>query len=313
MLFLIKDVDVTLPDLELIHYLIIIITYNALTESQIIMDNVLEYFFPVPYKLRLRLAFHFLAGLILLLLSYKFVVGVIDPEINDNRVKPFIYIGMVIGLMFVVLVTNILTISRMTEKWFYSTRQLDVIKQEKLQMDYNSLQDKLNPHFLFNNLSVLRGLIYTNVDEASVFIEDFADVYRYVLKSSDKLLVSLSEELEFLKAYLNLHKARLKAGLKIVYNLNDELLNKEIAPLTLQLLVENAIKHNIAVEENPLEIKIKITDGFLEVTNPIYKKESTYSTHTGLNNLIGRYEFLSENNVTVRNDGEIFSVKVPLI
>lgn len=307
------DIKNSLPGIRPMHYALVILTYNALTESLIIIDNILEYFFPVPLKLRLRLSLQFISGFILLMLAYKLSVEYIDPEMGNSDVAPYMYTGMVIGLLLVSIITNILTISRMTEKWYFSTRQLDIMKQEKLQMDYNSLQDKLNPHFLFNNLSVLKGLIYTNIDEASGFIENFSDVYRYVLKSSDKQLVRVSEELEFLNAYLNLHKARLKNGLKVVFDLAEDEKTKEVAPLTLQLLVENAIKHNIAAEETPLTINIKLTPGFIEVTNPIHKKESTYSTQLGLKNLVDRYELLSENKVIVKDDGDVFSVKVPLI
>lgn len=306
--------DTTLySKLRPVHYVIFILVFNSLSESQILIDNILEYFFPVPYKLRIRLSIQFLSGFLLLIFSIWIIIAFIDPEMKTEVTSTPIYIGLLMGLLFVSLITNGLTTERMAKKLYFSAWQLDAMKQEKLLMNYNSLQDKLNPHFLFNNLSVLRGLMYTDIEIADDFIEDFADVYRYVLKNSDKQLVALSEEIEFIHSYLELHKARLKEGLNVTFKIPDEDKNKEIAPLTLQLLIENAIKHNVATKETPLTISIESALENILVTNSIQKKESTYSTQMGLKNLIRRYELLSRKTITVENNGKIFKVRIPLI
>ncbi len=180
-------------------------------------------------------------------------------------------------------------------------------------MDYNSLQDQLNPHFLFNNLSVLKSLIIYDPDVAVDFTENFTDVYRYVLQSRNKRLVKLNEELQFMKAYYALHKERLGDGLLVETSIPEGETDKEIAPLTGQLLIENAIKHNVTSKETPLKISVAIEDGYLVVSNSLNLRTASYSTKTGLGNLVRRYEMLTEKEIVVQYDDERFEVRVPLL
>jgi LytS/YehU family sensor histidine kinase len=187
------------------------------------------------------------------------------------------------------------------------------MKREKLEMDYNSLQDQINPHFLFNNLSVLKSLIIYNQKSAVKFTEDFTDVYRYVLQSKDKRLVDIKDELAFIDAYLGLHKERLGDGLQIKFLISIDVTDLKIAPLTLQLLVENAIKHNIALKDSPLQINILAEDNYLEVRNNVQLRTTSYSTKTGLDNLLKRYEFLTKQKISIDANAEEFIVRIPLL
>lgn len=187
------------------------------------------------------------------------------------------------------------------------------MKREKLEMDYNSLQDQLNPHFLFNNLSVLKSLIIYNPEVAVGFTENFTDVYRYVLQSKNKRLVKLKEEFDFMKAYYALHKERLGEGLLLEYDISQEELDKEIAPLTVQLLIENAIKHNIVCKETPLKLRVVVGNDHLIVINNLNLRTASYSTKTGLGNLVRRYEMLTDKEVVIQYNEEMFEVKVPLL
>lgn len=313
-IFVIKDSGtiVNLPEGPKIQdYLRIILYFNILSESLLVVDLILEKVLPVPKKIKLRILIQTISGLVLIAIVFNLINAIDDTYEHVTRTSYFV--GLALGLTFVTLISTSLLIMRITQKWIQSQKEMDVMKQEKLKMDYNSLQDKLNPHFLFNNLSVLKSLIIYDQDTAIKFTENFTDVYRYVLQSKDKVLISLADELEFIDAYISLHKERLGDGLQVEISIDKRSLNREIAPLTLQLLVENAIKHNITSKTEPLKIEIIAKPDFIGVINTLQLKESSYSTHTGIKNLKQRYKMLSEFEIEiVENDSE-FMVKVPLV
>jgi len=295
------------------YYLVIIISFNVVAEFQIILDNILERFLPVPEKIKLRLAIQLLLGLSVLLLVMKVLMLFIEPQLLEEHSRSGIFMGLLMGLLFVQMMASSLAVARFTQKWLDSQEQIAEMKREKLRMDYNSLQDQLNPHFLFNNLSVLKSLIIYDQNTALKFTENFTDVYRYVLQSKDKRLVKLSEEFEFIESYIGLHKERLGAGIEVKSSILKEDFEKEIAPLTLQLLVENAIKHNVTSKETPLRIEIATDTKFLIVSNSMNLKDSSYSTKTGLKNLVKRYEMLTSKEIVVQYDEERFEVKIPML
>ncbi len=289
-----------------------VFTYFAvLSELQILIDLLLEKFFPIPKKIRLRLLVHILVGIGLLVLMFVFAKShmVYEPGIP----KPNFYLGLAIGLVFVSMFSSSLLIMRFTEKWIFSQKEMDRLKQDKLKMDYNSLQDQLNPHFLFNNLSALKSLIIYDQDRAVNFTENFTDVYRYVLQSKDKMVIRIAEELEFIEAYIKLHKVRLGNGLVTNIEIRNSFNDFEIAPLTLQLLIENAIKHNITSKDKPLNINVFVKANYLVVENNNQKKETSYSTNTGLSNLKKRYKMLTEREIIIFEDNDTFRVNIPLL
>jgi len=192
-------------------------------------------------------------------------------------------------------------------------REVEDLRQLQMKNDYNALQDQLNPHFLFNNLSVLKSMIQYDQAAAVSFTQNFTDTYRYVLQNRDRSTVPLGEELEFIRSYADLHRERLGEGLRVEYSVDPALNNRRIPPLSLQLLVENAIKHNVVSNEQPLTLKITASDDTISVENNIQHRESSYSTSKGLKNLMARYEFLTERKVTVRDTGSVFIVELPLL
>ncbi|MCK3684819.1 histidine kinase [Maribellus sp. YY47] len=305
------------PDMEkkipAIIYIVVIVAFNLAVETQIILDNILERFLPVPKKIKLRLFLQVGVGVLFLIVAHRVIMAVIEPKLVLDNSRSGVILGMAAGLIFVQMVANSLTMTRITRKWLNSQEVIEKMKLEKLEMDYNSLQDQLNPHFLFNNLSVLKSLIIYDPDIAVDFTENFTDVYRYVLQSKNKKLVKLKDELDFMKAYFALHKERLGEGLMLDANISSEELDKEIAPLTGQLLIENAIKHNITSKETPLKISVVASEGYLVVANNLNLRTTSYSTKTGLRNLVRRYEMLTEKEIVVQYDDERFEVKVPLL
>ncbi len=296
-----------------VYYFIAILSFNLAAEFQILFDNILERFLPVPQKLRLRISINLLAGLLMLFVLSISVSLYFTPLALEAGTRSAIFMGLVVGLLFVQIISTSLAFARFTQKWFDTQEEMAEMKREKLRMDYNSLQDQLNPHFLFNNLSVLKSLIIYDQEAAVGFTENFTDVYRYVLQSKDKRLVRLSEEVEFIRSYIGIHKERLGEGLEVKLSGLENSTHKEIAPLTLQLLVENAIKHNVTSKETPLKIEIYADDDFLTVSNNLNLKTSSYSTHTGLANMVRRYEMLTEKEVVVQQNDERFEVIVPLL
>ncbi|HYQ57688.1 MAG TPA: histidine kinase [Draconibacterium sp.] len=299
--------------IQFVIYVVVIVAFNAAAEVQIFLDNILERFLPVPKKIKLRLFLQISAGILFLFFAHRVIMFFIDPKLTLEDSRPSVILGLILGLVFVQMVANSLTIARFTQKWFDSQEQIAEMKREKLRMDYNSLQDQLNPHFLFNNLSVLKSLIIYDPEVAIEFTENFTDVYRYVLQSKDKRLVKLADELDFMKAYCALHKERLGDGINIDNQVPGTIFDKEISPLTGQLLIENAIKHNITSRETPLHIKVYVEGDYLIVANSLNRREASYSTKTGLRNLVRRYEILTEKEIVVQYDEIRFEVKVPLL
>lgn len=295
------------------YYIIIISAYILALELQIVLDNILERYLPIPNRIKLRVAIQVTVGLLMLFTLSRIVLILLEPDIIDAITRLAIFIGLIVGLVFIQMVATSLAVARFTQKWLDSQEELTEMKREKLRMDYDSLQDQLNPHFLFNNLSVLKSLIIYDQQGAVNFTENFTDVYRYVLQSKDKRLVRLSDEMEFIESYIGLHQERLGDGLEIKLSSFKESMHKEIAPLTLQLLVENAIKHNITCTETPLRIEIDADEHYLTLSNNLNFRTSSYSTKTGLKNLVKRYEILTDRELIVQHDEERFEVKVPLL
>ena len=295
-----------------IHYIIVIIAFSLTGEVQILLDLILEKNLPVPNKIRIRLGIQLIGGVIVLMIIHS-IVMMIASNLISGESRLGVYLGLMFGLFFIYMFANSLIYTRFMEKWVESQNKIEEMENEKLRMDYNSLQNQLNPHFLFNNLSVLKSLITFDRDSALDFIENFTDVYRYVLRCKDKPLISLKEELDFIKSYIGLHKERLGEGLIVHYHMTERDLNREIAPLTLQLLIENAIKHNIAKNEKPLEIDIGTEADYLYVSNTLQLRNSSYSTNTGLRNLVKMYQMLSSKEVDIIKNEQSFIVKVPLL
>jgi LytS/YehU family sensor histidine kinase len=187
------------------------------------------------------------------------------------------------------------------------------LKKEALSSNYESLKNQINPHFLFNSLNVLTELVHKNQDQAAHFVKELSDTYRYVLENKNKEVIELETELVFIKSFTYLLKIRYGKSLRINsdFTLNEDFM---IAPLTLQLLVENCIKHNIISIENPLTITISKEEEYLIVSNNLQVKRITLeSSKFGLKNIQKRYSYLSNLPVLILNDKATFSVKIPLL
>ncbi|HOX83231.1 MAG TPA: histidine kinase [Chryseolinea sp.] len=196
--------------------------------------------------------------------------------------------------------------------WKQASIDTEILKKESIAAKYESLKNQVNPHFLFNSFNALTNLVYEDQDKAVQFIKQLSDVYRYVLDTRDKEVVSLEEEKKFLESYLYLQQIRFGDKLKLEVKLDG--VKSMVAPLVLQMLVENSIKHNIISEENPLTIRVYSHDHFIVIENNLQKKTimEEDSPGIGLDNIQKRYEFLSDTKVEVIRN-EMFIVKLPII
>lgn len=186
--------------------------------------------------------------------------------------------------------------------------------KENILSRFETLKNQVNPHFLFNSLNVLSSLVHEDPNLAEDFIGKLTKVYRYVLDLKDQVLVSLEEELAFIKSYFFLHQIRFGNKLRLYVQIPPEDTHQLLPPLTLQLLVENAIKHNIITHEHPLTIEMYTEDQHFVVKNNFQpRKESVASTGIGLQNLKSRYQFLSDIQPSFVKDADSYIAKVPLL
>jgi len=156
-------------------------------------------------------------------------------------------------------------------------------------------------------------LVYEDQAKSAEFIRRLSDVYRYVLDNRNKELVTLREEMEFIRAFTFLQGLRFQGMIDFRFNINDSLLDRKIAPMTLQLLVENAVKHNVASRKMPLWIEVVTGENDIIITNNLQPKEEQAGTGVGLKNIISRYKFLSGRKVQIINENLVFKVVIPLI
>lgn len=222
--------------------------------------------------------------------NYMAKFGWCDVPDHNEELKIFLYIlPLVTSTMFLVIVEMIISI----EEQNHLEVKLARIEKEQINSKYSALKEQLDHHFLFNNLSVLSSLIYEDVEKADHFIQDFSSIYRYVLRINKQRLVSVKEELEFIDNYLQLYKFRFEEGFDFKVSVGDEFMDNLIPPLTLQVLVENAIKHNVVSNRFPLRLSIENNNDQLWVRNTYQEKETKeISTQTGQSNLVEKYKLL---------------------
>jgi len=198
-------------------------------------------------------------------------------------------------------------------QWKQAIHEKEALKREALELQYQVLSHQVNPHFLFNSLNVLNSLIDVDPTAAKQFVVDLSMFYRELLSFKEKEIVEVAEEISFLNRYLKLQQKRF--GNKMKFELDVEGVEGFLIPMTLQMLAENAIKHNVVSADKPLTFTIKYGgDGFLIAENNLQKKEaSPESSFIGLNNLKERYQYMTGKEMIVSDSDGKFSVKIPLI
>jgi len=201
------------------------------------------------------------------------------------------------------------------DRWRRQTIEIEQVKTQQLKSELNVLKNQISPHFLFNSLNTLVTLIHENQDQAANFTEKLSHVYRYILQYKDREIIKLKTEISFLSSYNYLLKMRFESSLEINTDIDPEDLEKYVAPLTVQMLIENAVKHNIASLSSPLKIDVYVENGkSLIVRNNLQRKtDGVRSLKTGLDNIRQRYKYLSDKEVDIIETREHFLVALPLL
>ena len=221
-----------------------------------------------------------------------------------------------VGIVFISIYVFVELIVFLLNNWRRSLVEIEKFKKRDAEAKFESLRNQLSPHFLFNNLNTLYGLIPDNSSLASEYLLKLSEIYRYVLKLKDQEIVSLYEEIKFIKDYVFLLSTRYGTSFKVEFDLNNDLLHEKfLPPFTLQLLIENAEKHNIIDEEQMMSIRISSeNDEYIVVENNLLSSpKNVSSTKIGLENLKSRYRFLTSKKVSIEKSLNNFVVKVPLL
>ena len=221
-----------------------------------------------------------------------------------------VLIGLVLALAYLFYRYRTQQIARLHHFQIQTTR----LERDKAEIQYQNLINHLNPHFLFNSLTSLNSLILTRPKEASVFLKKLSVIYRYILQNKDSELVSLQAELTFAQNYIDLQKARFGDGLHISIDVAPETLTRQIVPVTIQNLLENAIKHNSVGDDNPLEIRIFTEADTLCIMNTLQRKSFVETSNKqGLTSLKSLYRYLSQREVCITESAAHFLIAVPLL
>ncbi len=233
----------------------------------------------------------------------------------------FIAIGSVLMLVVIFLMNFYFYNEYLSKQWKRSIEdkaKLQVeaaeLQKEKSLMQYHHLKNQVNPHFLFNAFTSLDGLIQSNPAVASEYVRHLSKVYRYVLENKENEVVRMNTEIDFIQHYISLLNIRFSEGVKVDLNISSDAKDKGIVMVTLQMLIDNAIKHNIVHVKTPLTIKVWDENGSLHVqNNKQLRKQIDHSTKHGLKQLTQLYSYLTESKVAGVDDYKIFDVKIPLL
>lgn len=219
-----------------------------------------------------------------------------------------------VAVLYVLIVGSIYEGIYYFNSWKAAAVEAEALRNENLQTQLDSLKAQINPHFLFNSLSSLNSLIAEEPRKAEKFVTELSSVYRYLLQSNEKELTTLEKELEFITAYVHLLKTRFQEGFEVEVNITPSEMHYLLPPLTLQLLIENAIKHNIILPDKPLLVHIYLEDGKLIAKNNLQKKNvQKLSNKMGLKNISAKYKLMKLQDILIEQTAEYFIVAVPLI
>jgi sensor histidine kinase YesM len=272
--------------------------------------------FPLIRQTTIRLIFTFIAFFSFLVLADPFLCSIFHNEtlaeafswakISENLVSTSIA-SLIIGSFY----EN----AYYFDQWKNSIRINESLKNQQIRTQFEVLQNQMSPHFLFNSLNTLTTLIAENQKTAIDFTEKLSEVYRYILQNREKELVSLKDELDFVRSYVFLLQMRYPENLSVDFSIDERHLKQSIPPLTLQILVENAIKHNAISKAHPLKIDIYVDNGKSVVVrnNLQLKKTIEKSTKTGLSNIRKRYQYFGKRNIDIINTATNFLVAAPLL
>lgn len=293
-------------------YLFFVAAFNILGFSIIKLSNWVGRY--IMHRWKMILLYSCVAVLLLLityglLVSAKLLVGLNEPYLFPNggyRVLLLVWLVdlIIVGLM--IANNSVLHVMKIQ-------KEAARLQNENNKAHYMALQNQLNPHFLFNSLNTLIAEIEYDPQNAVLFTRSLSEAYRYVLQCQSRSLVPLREELDFMRAYIFLHKVRLGDYINVDCQIEDHSMEAQVPPLTLQLLAENVIKHNSITSAKLMTITISIQSGVLVVSNSVNLKKNVDTPGTGLNNLSNRCQLIIGKEIVVLKEPNVFTVKIPML
>jgi len=286
-------------------------------EGNLRIDSWMNTRFPWVNKPGKRILIHLPVGIVFSVMAIylpALAYNIFVCPLPEERKATLMITSITIGVLITIIILSIEIGSQFFAQWKNSLIEIEKYKAETLQAQLQNLKNQINPHFLFNNLSVLSSLVYKDPDKAVDFINQLSKVYRYLLDNRNSELVRLDEELEFIRSYISLIQIRFGENIGFKIEVPEEQLLKLVPPMALQVLIENVIKHNEISAEHPLTIYLKSADGSITVSNNLQVRLTAEpSSKTGLQNITDRYKFFTDKLVEVIQTKESFTVKIPLL
>ncbi|MEG1378204.1 MAG: histidine kinase [Bacteroidales bacterium] len=293
-----------------------IIAFNILGFSTLSLSSWINRYYPRYLNSRWKISgLYLLVAFMLLLLNYSVLVS---AKLLAGSHQPFLFPNGGVRILLLVWLAELIIISlllanRSMQSNLDLQKKTAELQKANTTARYQALQNQLNPHFLFNSLNTLIAEIEYDPKGAVEFTRNLSNVYRYVLQCQDKPLVTLEEELEFVQSYIYLHKVRLGDCFDWNSRIPADYQESLLPPLTLQLLIENVLKHNSITQNKPMEIRVTIEKGRLIVSNPVNQKPVGDSPQKGLENLSARCKLALGEDIEIDRSDNYFTVKVPLL
>lgn len=302
---------------KIFDFLISVLITVIVWEGNLRIDTLMNNRFPWEKSPGKRILFHLPISMIFSAVAIYLSMLAFDKfvcALPENARSAFMGTAIVMGILITFIVLTIEISTLFFGNWKRSLLEIEKYKAENLQAQLQNLKDQLNPHFLFNNLSVLSSLVYIDQDKAVGFINQLSKVYRYLLDNRNCELVTLDTELTFIQSYTYLIQIRFDKNISFDIDIPKDKTHLVLPPLSLQMLIENAIKHNEISNEMPLNISVKMNGDMIEVSNNLQLRTTTeVSSKTGLQNIKDRYKFFTTQEVEVIETTGSFIVKIPLL
>lgn len=294
----------------------IIITFfvwdgNIYLDSE--LNNYISWEENVKKRVVLQLLVTFIYTIVTIYISL-FIYNSFVCKLPPQQQGDFLIPSLIIGLVTSFIISSVELSRQFFKNWKESLLEVEKYRTESVAAQLQNLKSQLNPHFLFNNLSVLSSLVYLDQDKAVEFINQLSKVYRYLLDNKNNELISLEDEMKFMDSYFYLLKIRFGENIRFDIEIDKESFGKNIPPLSLQILVENAMKHNQISTSKPLCISIKTVNNQLMICNNLQKREVYEdSSKTGIVNIQTRYSYFTDQKIEISSLNNQFCVVLPLL
>jgi len=286
--------------------------------SHYVYDHFIQTKFPTVQETRKRVLYTIPVNVLVMTPSVLLIFFVFEWfHINGYRIQsPDLTYGYLVGLSVNIIFESLWEVMFIIGKSKEAAAEKEMMEQMQMRQEFDHLKRKVNPHFLFNSFNTLSSLIIEDKDRAEKFLDELSKVYRYLLRNNESGMSTVEQEAKFIQSYAALLTTRYGDGFKLDMKIDPAIKDKEIPSLSLQLLVENAVKHNILSKSQPVRVEIRSTgDGYLRVVNNLNKKARGImeSTGIGLSNIREKYRLLNRPDVKIEETADQFVVTLPLM